>query len=88
MIYWQLGIRNGSMCNESDVSERAVANPETIQKGIWEVTILVHPKAQRRAVSVHFPCLNISNPKYIRINNLSLVLSKGMELGSDTAHSC
>jgi len=40
------------------------------------------------AVGGHFPCLNISNPKYIRINNLSLVLSKGMELGSDTAHSC
>jgi hypothetical protein len=32
MIYWQLGIRDRSMCNESDVSERAVANPETIQK--------------------------------------------------------
>jgi hypothetical protein len=34
MTYWQLGIRNGSMCNESDVSERAVANPETIQNGV------------------------------------------------------
>jgi hypothetical protein len=56
--------------------------------GIWEVTILVHPKARRRAVSVHFPCLNISNPKYIRINNLGPVLSTGMELGSETAHSC
>jgi hypothetical protein len=59
--------------------------PET---GIWEVTILVHPKARRRAVSVHFSCLNISNPKRIRINNLSLILSNGMELGSETAHSC
>jgi hypothetical protein len=34
MTYWQLGIRNGSMCNESDVFERAVANPETIQNGV------------------------------------------------------
>jgi hypothetical protein len=30
MFSGQLAIRNGSMCNESDVSERAVANP--IQK--------------------------------------------------------
>ena len=32
MIDWQFGIRDGSMCNESDVSERPVANPKTIQK--------------------------------------------------------
>jgi hypothetical protein len=54
-----------------------IGNPEeAIQKtAFWEVTILVHPKARRRAVSVLSPCLNISNSKYIRINNLSFAIS-------------